>query len=112
MIKVTILSAPKWFLKLQSFVNMLHINIKYFIEFLFGFSLILKAILFIPQAVKVFRAKESKGLSLLTFAGLNVMQALTILHAYFNEDYVLMFGVLLSFIFCGSVTYMIVLYRK
>lgn len=85
---------------------------RYFIEFLFGFGLFFKAILFIPQALKLFKTKNSEGLSLLTFAGLNIMQLLTVFHAYFNKDYVLMVGVLLSFIFCGAVTYMIILYRK
>lgn len=85
---------------------------KYFVEFLFCLGLFFKAVLFIPQALKVFKAKESEELSLLTFAGLNIMQLLTVLHAYINKDYLLMFGVLLSLIFCGSVTYMIVLYRK
>ncbi len=85
---------------------------KYFVEFLFIFGLLFKAVLFIPQAIKLFKIKDSKELSLLTFAGLNIMQLLTVLHGYFNKDYVLMFGVLLSFIFCGTVTYMIILYRK
>ncbi|MBU0745082.1 MAG: hypothetical protein KKE11_06965 [Gammaproteobacteria bacterium] len=86
--------------------------IKYFIEALFGFGLVFKSVLFLPQALKVYKAKDSKELSLLTFAGLNVMQLLTMLHAYLNKDYILLLGVFMSLIFCGAVTYLIILYRK
>jgi MtN3 and saliva related transmembrane protein len=91
---------------------MLYAYTKYFVEFMFVSGLVLKAILFLPQAWKIFKAKKSDELSLLTFAGLNVMQLLTILHGFYNKDYILAFGVLLSFLFCGAVTYMIILYRK
>ena len=84
----------------------------YFIEFTFVCGLLFKAILFIPQAVKIYKAKKSEEISLLTFVGINIMQLLTILHAYLHRDYILMFGVLLSFLFCGAVTSMIILYRK
>ena len=86
--------------------------LKYFIELMFGLSLFFNAMLFIPQAIGLFKAKEAKNVSLITFAGFNIMQIFTILHGYLNKDYVLMFGVLLSFVFCGINTFLIVLYRK
>ncbi|MDR1057739.1 MAG: hypothetical protein LBL17_04225 [Coxiellaceae bacterium] len=85
---------------------------KYFVELIFCCGLVLKAILFLPQAIKLYKAKKSEELSLLTFMGLNIMQILTVLHAYFHQDYILMFGVLLSLLFCGTVTCMIIIYRK
>lgn len=86
-------------------------SLKYIVEIAFGCGLFLKAVMFIPQAVRVYKAKASKELSLLTFLSLNIMQLLTVLHGYYNRDYLLMFGVLLSLLFCGAVTFMIILYR-
>jgi uncharacterized protein with PQ loop repeat len=82
------------------------------VELVFGITLFVKAVLFIPQAIKIYKAKQSKELSLLTFGGLSLMQLLTALHAYYHQDYILMFGVLLSLIFCGATTCMIILYRN
>ncbi|CAL7961543.1 PQ loop repeat [Gammaproteobacteria bacterium] len=86
--------------------------LKSFIELMFGLGLFFNSLLFIVQAWKLFKAKESKDISLVTFAGFNIMQVFTILHGYLNKDYVLMVGFLLSFVFCGAVTFLIVLYRR
>ena len=90
---------------------MLDIDIKYIVEVAFSLGLMAKALMFAPQAWKLYKAKKSDELSVLTFLGLNIMQLLTVLHAYFNQDHLLMIGVLLSFIFCSSVTFMIIFYR-
>lgn len=90
---------------------MLAVNIKHIVEIAFGLGLMAKALMFAPQAWKLYKTKKSDELSLLTFLGLNIMQLLTVLHAYFNQDQLLMIGVLLSFIFCSSVTFMIIFYR-
>ncbi|MDR1926439.1 MAG: hypothetical protein LBQ13_01985, partial [Endomicrobium sp.] len=71
----------------------------------------INALLFIPQAINIYKTKSAKGLSLTTFAGFNIMQIFTILHAYLRNDYVLMFGMGLSFIFCGITTLFIIKYR-
>ena len=78
----------------------------------FGLGLFINAMLFIPQAIKLFRTKKVDGLSLITFSGFNIIQFFTILHGYFRKDYVLMIGFLLSFVFCGLVTMMIIFYKK
>jgi MtN3 and saliva related transmembrane protein len=83
-----------------------------FIEVMFGLGLFFNAALFIPQAIKIFKSKNVAGVSLITFAGFNLMQFFTILHAYLNNDYLLLFGFLLSFIFCGVVTILIFMYKK
>ena len=44
------------------------------IESLFGMGLFVNAALFIPQAIKLFREKDSKELSLITFLGFNAIQ--------------------------------------
>ena len=43
----------------------------------FGFGMALNALLFVPQALAIWRTKQSKGVSLLTFGGFNILQLLT-----------------------------------
>lgn len=83
----------------------------FFIETVFSLGLFLNALLFIPQMIRLYQKKNSRELSLLTFAGFNFIQFFTILHGYLNNDYLLMIGFVLSFISCGMVTAMIVYYR-
>jgi MtN3 and saliva related transmembrane protein len=83
----------------------------FFIETVFSLGLFLNAALFIPQIIRLYQKKNSRELSLLTFAGFNLIQFFTILHGYLNHDYILMLGFGLSFISCGIVTGMIIYYR-
>ena len=83
-----------------------------FVDLVFSLGLFFNAILFVPQAVTIFRKKDAQGLSLLTFGGFNVMQFFTALHGYLVRDYLLMGGFLLSFLTCGTVTFLILYYRK
>ena len=83
----------------------------YFVEIMFGLSMFVNAMLFVPQAIRLFNTKNVRGLSLITFAGFNVIQFFTILHGYLNKDYILMWGFILSFILCAIVTIMIIFYR-
>ena len=82
------------------------------IELIFGLSLFLNACLFIPQAIQILRKQNAEGVSLLTFVGFNFIQLFTILHGYFNQDYLLMLGFTLSFITCAYVSYLAWVYRK
>jgi MtN3 and saliva related transmembrane protein len=84
----------------------------FLIEAGFSLSLLANALLFIPQAVKLYRTKNITGLSLLTFAGFNVIQVFTVLHGYLQKDYLLILGYLLSLITCGACTWMIIAYRN
>jgi MtN3 and saliva related transmembrane protein len=86
--------------------------LKYFIEIVFSVGLFINALLFIPQIIRLYKTKNAQGVSLLTFAGFNVIQLFTILHAYLHKDYLLMIGFLLSIITCGTVTLLILLYRR
>lgn len=60
--------------------------IRALVEILFSGALLVNAVLYIPQAVKLYKTKRSHGLSLFMFAGFSVIQLLTILHAYFERD--------------------------
>ncbi len=86
--------------------------VKIVIEFVFSCCLLINAALFIPQAVKVYKAKSAEGVSFVTFAGFNVIQIVTIMHAYINDDPVLLYGTLPSLIFSGILTGLIIRYRK
>lgn len=82
------------------------------IEIIFGLGLFINAALFIPQIIKLYKTKNAQGLSLLTFAGFNLIQLFTVLHGYLHRDYLLMLGYVLSLIACGTVTAMIIYYRN
>jgi MtN3 and saliva related transmembrane protein len=92
-------------LKMQEYV-------KYFIDLIFGVAMFLNAMLFIPQFITLRKTKDSGGLSLITFAGFNFIQIATIFHGYLYKDYMLMYGYILTLFISGSVTFLILLYRK
>ncbi|MBN2689242.1 MAG: hypothetical protein JXR42_01360 [Gammaproteobacteria bacterium] len=81
------------------------------IEVIFSCGLFINAMLFIPQAIKLFKTKDSRELSLLTFAGFNVIQAFVILHGIVEKDPLLIIGYTFSFMTCGSVTVLTLRYR-
>lgn len=83
----------------------------FIMETIFKLSIFLNAIVFIPQIIRLYQKKDSREVSLLTFGGFNFIQLATILHGYMHQDYVLMFGFILSFITCAIVTGMIIYYR-
>ena len=87
-------------------------TIKVIVDIVFEFGLLINAILFIPQAVKVYHHKSAEGLSLLTFIGFNFIQLFFVLHALLQHDLQLLIGMSASFITCGSVTFGIIFYRN
>jgi MtN3 and saliva related transmembrane protein len=92
-------------------VDMVVEYFKYFIEITFALSMFINAMLFVPQAIKIYKTKDVKGISKITFLGFNVIQIFTILHAYINHDYILMFGFALALLTSGIVTFLIFSYK-
>jgi MtN3 and saliva related transmembrane protein len=88
----------------MAIVNML-------IEFVFSIALLVNAALFLPQIVRLYKVKDSKELSLLTFGGFLAIQTITVLHGLVVNDYLLVFGFSLSILTCGLTTWLIVWYR-
>ncbi|WP_058535162.1 PQ-loop domain-containing transporter [Legionella saoudiensis] len=84
---------------------------KLFINFGFSISLIINALLFIPQIVSIWRHQSVQGVSLLTFAGFNVIQFFTVCHGLIEGDHLLAAGYILSLITCGAVTFLIIYFR-
>jgi MtN3 and saliva related transmembrane protein len=77
----------------------------------FGFGMALNALLFVPQALAIWRTKQAKGVSLLTFGGFNALQALGVLHGFMQHDWSLATGMAVSLLTCGSVTLLAFVYR-
>jgi MtN3 and saliva related transmembrane protein len=80
------------------------------IALIFGLGMVLNAALFVPQAIHLWRTKTAQGVSVLSFAGFNTLQAVGALHGYFQGDHALMVGMLASLVTCGSVTALAIWY--
>jgi MtN3 and saliva related transmembrane protein len=78
---------------------------------LFGLGLGCNAALFVPQAIAVWRKKTDEGISLITFGGFSVLQAIGIVHGILERDWSLILGMAASLLTCGSVTFLTVYYR-
>lgn len=86
--------------------------IEMFVDIVFGLGLFINAALFIPQAIKLYRTKDSSEHSLITFAGFNIIQVFMFWHGYLHKDYIFVIGSLACLITCGGVTFLIWFYRK
>ena len=82
------------------------------IEFIFSLALFFNALLFIPQALKIFKTKASKNISLLTFSGFLLIQLTTVLYGIIKHDHFLIFGYLFSMITCGLVIVLAFIYKN
>lgn len=85
--------------------------LKTVLEFLFGLGILINTAVYIPQAIKLIRAKHAREISLLTFSAFNIFLAIQLVYAYLNHDMHFFLGTLL--IFCASilVTILIVYFR-
>lgn len=77
--------------------------IEVIVDFIFGVGLFISALLFIPQAIKLYRTKDAKDVSKITFVGFCLIQFSAIIYGYFHQDWVLAFGYGLSLLTCGTV---------
>lgn len=79
---------------------------------IFGMGLLVNASLFVIQAVKIIRLRSADGVSTFTFAGFSVLQITGALHGYLQGDLYLLFGMVASFLACGTVTVLSIIYRR
>ena len=84
---------------------------KQIVAVIFGLGLLCNAVLFVPQVLAVWRKKSDEGISLITFGGFSVLQAIGIVHGLFQKDLSLTLGMAASLLTCGSVTFLTLLYR-
>lgn len=81
------------------------------IAVIFGLGLIGNALLFVPQAIALWRKKSDDGVSLITFGGFSVLQILGVIHGFYEHDNSLIIGLGASFLTCGTVTGLTIFYR-
>jgi MtN3 and saliva related transmembrane protein len=85
--------------------------VKEIVAVIFGLGLGCNALLFVPQALAVWRKKSDEGISLITFGGFSVLQAIGIVHGLYQRDWSLILGMAASLVTCGSVTVLTIFYR-
>ena len=85
---------------------------KQIVAVIFGLGLLCNALLFVPQALAVWRQKSDEGVSLITFGGFSLLQAIGILHGIYQEDVSLILGMSASLLSCGTVTILTLVYRR
>ena len=85
---------------------------KEIVAWVFGAGMALNALLFVPQALSIWRTKRADGVSLLTFGGFNALQALGVVHGAFQHDWSLAVGMAVSLCTCGSVTVLALVFRR
>jgi MtN3 and saliva related transmembrane protein len=81
------------------------------VAFVFGLALLGNAALFVPQAIAVWRKKSDEGVSLVTFGGFCILQVIGVVHGFYQHDRSLIVGLGVSFLTCGAVTLLTIVYR-
>jgi len=81
------------------------------IQVLFFIGLLFGAALFIPQIIKLIHAKNSEGVSIVTFLGFTCIQFLVIAHGFYHRDHLLIIGTVFRLIACTILVGLIILYR-
>lgn len=84
---------------------------KEIVAVIFGLGLVCNALLFVPQALAVWRKKSDEGISLITFGGFSILQAIGIVHGLYQQDLSLILGMAASLCTCGTVTFLTLRYR-
>ena len=84
---------------------------KLIVAWIFGFALMGNAALFVPQALAIWRKKSDEGISLVTFAGFNLLQVIAIVQGIYQHDLALIVGMVASLITCGAVTVLTLVFR-
>ncbi|HEY1985330.1 MAG TPA: hypothetical protein VGG85_07975 [Terracidiphilus sp.] len=77
----------------------------------FGLGLLCNALLFVPQVIAVWRKKTDEGISVVTFGGFSILQAIGIVHGVYQRDNSLILGMAASLLSCGTVTLLTLYYR-
>lgn len=84
---------------------------KQIVAVIFGLGLLGNALLFVPQAIAVWRTKSDEGISLITFGGFCVLQVVGVIHGFYQHDVSLIVGLGASFATCGTLTGLTIFYR-
>ena len=85
---------------------------KQIVAVVFGLGLLGNAMLFVPQALAVWKKKSDEGVSLITFGGFNVLQVIGVVHGIYQHDLSLIIGLGASLLTCGTVTGLTLYFRS
>jgi uncharacterized protein with PQ loop repeat len=61
------------------------------VEFLFGIGILINTAVYIPQAIRLIRAKHAREISLLTFSAFNIFLMIQLIYAYINHGWCIKF---------------------
>ena len=103
---------PRCCVRFAGAVQLRRHPLKQIVAVVFGLGLICNALLFMPQALAVWRSKSSKDISLVTFAGFNVFQIIAVIHGVYQHDFSLILGMIASLLTSGTVTVLTIAYRR
>jgi len=78
---------------------------------IFGLGLMGNALLFVPQALAVWRKKTDEGISLVTFGGFCLLQIISVVHGLYEHDLAMVIGMGASLLTCGVATALTIFYR-
>jgi len=82
------------------------------IEFIFGMSLFVNILLYIPQIATMIRANSAEGVSAMMFIGFLFIQFITVLHGIINHDAILAIGFVGAMIPTAIVVTLAVYYKR
>jgi MtN3 and saliva related transmembrane protein len=85
--------------------------LKMIVEGQFGIGLIINAVLYVPQALRIFKEKGSRELSLIMFIGFWLLTLSQVVYGFYIHDHLLTWGTFLTLITCGVVVCLIFKYR-
>ncbi len=85
--------------------------LKELVNVYFAVGLLVNALLFIPQSIRLIKSKDSQEVSLITFLGFLLIQFGYTCHALVIKDKFLFYGTLLSDITNFQVVWLIIYYR-
>lgn len=86
--------------------------LKEVISAIFSIALFINAMLFVPQAIKIFKEKSAKSISLSTFFGFLLIQLAAVLYGIMQHDQVLVYGYLISMLTCSAVILLTLRYKN
>jgi MtN3 and saliva related transmembrane protein len=86
-------------------------NLREMTTWIFGLGLMGNAMLFVPQIFAVWRKKTDEGVSLVTFGGFCLLQIVSVIHGLYEHDLAMVLGMGASFLTCGTVTALTIVFR-
>ena len=86
--------------------------IKNIVDILFDLGVFINALLYLPQAIKIFLSKSARGLSLLAFLIFDFSILAFLLHGLIQKDWPMVLGMALSLLTCGVTTIAVWVYRN